>query len=101
MWEPSAGPGMRLTKRLRAAVSAILAVLTGATIWQGHYIAGYLEHMAQSLDQAQALVEKDEDWDQARRLSEDVFSMWETHKFHLHAAAQALYFFHHATFSPQ
>ena len=64
---------------------AILALLTGATIWQGHYIAGYLEHMAQSLDQAQALVEKDKDGDQARRLSEDVFSMWETHKFHLHA----------------
>lgn len=64
---------------------AILVLLMGVTLWQGYYAAGYLEEMASQLDRAQALVEESEDWDQARKMSEEVFATWEEHNFHLHA----------------
>ena len=71
-------------KRLWIAC-AILALLLGATLWQGLSAIDYLEDMAVSLENAQDLVEEMEDWGQARQISEEVFSTWENHKFHLHA----------------
>lgn len=64
---------------------ALLALLVGATLWQGSYAARYLEDMASRLERAQALVEELEDWEEARALSEAVFSDWEKHTFHIHA----------------
>jgi len=64
---------------------ALLALLLGGTLGQGYYTAGYLEDMASRLERAQKLVENSENWDEARRMSEAVFSDWEKHSFHVHA----------------
>lgn len=63
---------------------AILALLLAGALGQGFYAARYLEDMAARLEQAQLLVEEKEDWGQARQMSENVFSSWEDHGFHLH-----------------
>lgn len=69
-------------KRLWGAV-ALLVLLLAAGLINGWYVQSLTDRMAERLEQAQQLTEKDQ-WDQAEEITHQVYDDWQGHHFYFH-----------------
>jgi len=69
-------------KRLLCAC-AILLVLFGISIWTGSAVEQLSNQYTRQLTHAQQLA-RQENWDQARSITQEVFQSWQQHNFFLH-----------------
>ena len=69
-------------KRLWMAV-LLLAALLSLCLVNAWYSLTLTRQLSEQLDQAQALVEQDQ-WDQARSITQEVYDSWNGHHFYLH-----------------
>ena len=73
-------------KRLCAAC-IILLLLLGLSLYSGHAIGTLTGNCVQQLKAAQQLAAQD-DWPQAREITQKVFQNWQEHDFSIHALAR-------------
>ncbi len=69
-------------KRLWIAV-ALLVLLLVASLINAWYVQSLTEQMASRLEQAQQLTREDQ-WDQAKKITDQVQEDWQSHHFYFH-----------------
>ncbi|MEA4933433.1 MAG: DUF4363 family protein [Lawsonibacter sp.] len=69
-------------KRLWGAV-ALLVLLLAASLVNGWYVQSLTGRMSERLEQAQKLT-REEQWDQAGKITHQVYDDWQDHHFYFH-----------------